>query len=113
MPEAKKNKVVSLTKVKPKTKDHKESLVQKTQAYMKKFKYAYVLSYENMSTNNFKPLRETLTDSKFLMGKNKVIGVAFGKDEETSFMPNSYRISELLKGHCTLFFTNKTPKETK
>ena len=80
MPLAKKNKVVSLTKVKPKTRDHKETLVEKTQLYLKKYKYTYVLTYENMTTNNFKPFRESLEDSKFLMGKNKVIGVAFGKD---------------------------------
>ena len=44
------------------------------------------------------------------MGKNKVMGVAFGTTEENSFLPNSYRIGELLKGHCTLFFTNRTPE---
>jgi hypothetical protein len=34
-----------------------------------------------MSTNNFKAIKEALTDSKFMMGKNKVIGVAFGNEE--------------------------------
>ena len=61
-----------------------------------------------MSTNNFKKLRESLPDSKFLMGKNKVIGVALGTSEETSYKKNSYKVSEELKGHCCLFFTNKT-----
>lgn len=64
-----------------------------------------------MSTNNFKSLRESLTDSKFLMGKNKVIGVALGTDEENSYKPHTYRISQDLKGHCTLFFTNKDKEE--
>ena len=48
-----------------------------------------------MTTNNFKALREELTDSKFLMGKNKVIAVALGNDEEDSFKPNSYQLSEV------------------
>jgi ribosomal protein L10 len=47
---------------------------------MKEFKNIYVLSYENMTTNNFKALKEELADSKFLMGKNKVLSVAFGQD---------------------------------
>jgi len=64
-----------------------------------------------MSTNNFKSLREALPDSKFLMGKNKVIGVALGHDEETSYRPHTYRIAADLKGHCTLFFTNRTREE--
>ena len=79
--------------------------------FLDKFKYLYVLSFDNMSTNNFKSLREALPDSKFLMGKNKVIGVALGHDEETSYRPHTYRIAADLKGHCTLFFTNRTREE--
>lgn len=94
MPEAKRNKVVSLTKVKPKTRDHKSFTVKRVQAYINRYKYAYVLAYENMSTNNFKVLKETLADSKFMMGKNRVIGVAFGNEEET-YKPNSYKIAEV------------------
>lgn len=107
MPKAKKSQLVSLTKVKPKTREHKEYIVEKVHLFLKKFKYVYVLTFENMATNNFKAFKEALDDSKFLMGKNKVMGKAFGTDEETSFMPNSFRIGELLKGHCTLFFTNR------
>lgn len=62
---------------------------------MERFKYLYVLTFENMSTNNFKSLRESVTDSKFLMGKNKVIGVALGVDEESSYKPNSYMVTEV------------------
>ncbi len=74
---------------------------------MKKYKFLYVLSFDNMSTNNFKGLKEELTDSKFMMGKNGVLRVALGTDEETSFKPHSYRLGEFLKGHVALFFTNK------
>ena len=95
MPQSKKNKVVSLTKVAPKTREHKEFIVNKVHTFMGRFQYVYVLTFDNMSTNNFKSLRESLTDSKFLMGKNKVIGVAFGTDEENSHKPNSYLINEV------------------
>lgn len=54
MPTAKKDKVVSLTKVKPKTRDHKDYIVEKAHMLLKKFKNVYVLSYTNMTTNNFK-----------------------------------------------------------
>jgi mRNA turnover protein 4 len=111
MPLAKKNKVVSLTKVKPKVREHKEFIVNKVHTFLDKYKFLYVLSFDNMSTNNFKSLRESLTDSKFLMGKNKVIGVALGVDEENTYRPNTFRITQDLKGHCTLFFTNRTREE--
>ena len=81
MPEAKRNKLVSLTRVKPKTRDHKSYIVKRVQSYLARYKYLYVLTYENMNTNNFKTIKETLADSKFMMGKNKVIGVAFGNEE--------------------------------
>lgn len=58
MPEAKRNKLVSLTKTQPKNRDHKESIVEKVHVFMKKYKFLYVLSFENMSTNNFKGLKE-------------------------------------------------------
>lgn len=111
MPKAKKDQVVSLTKVKPKTRDHKEYIVEKARLLLKKFKNLYVLTFDNMTTNNFKALKEALPDSKFLMGKNRVLATAFGTDEESSFKPNSFRVGELLKGHCTLFFTNKSNEE--
>lgn len=93
MPEAKRNKMVSLTKVKPKPREHKEFIVNKVHNYLANYKYLYVLAYDNMSTNNFKTLRESITDSKFLMGKNKVIGVALGTEEENSYKPDSWRVS--------------------
>lgn len=104
MPQSKKNKVVSLTKVAPKTREHKEFIVNKVHTFMGRFKYVYVLSFDNMSTNNFKSLRESLTDSKFLMGKNKVMGVAFGTSEENSYKPNSYMVNEV---HASIFRISK------
>jgi mRNA turnover protein 4 len=57
MPEAKRNKLVSLTKTKPKEREHKEFIVDRVHSFMKKFKNLYVLSFDNMSTNNFKGLK--------------------------------------------------------
>lgn len=110
MPKAKKDQVVSLTKVKPKTREHKEYIVEKAQLFLKKYKHTFVLTFDNMTTNNFKAFREAFEDSKFLMGKNRVLATAFGTEEENSFKPNSFRVGELLKGHCTLFFTNRDPQ---
>ena len=80
MPQSKRNKVVSLTKVAPKTREHKEFIVNKVHTFMGRYKHLYVLTFDNMSTNNFKNLKESIEDSKFLMGKNKVLGVAFGTE---------------------------------
>ena len=95
MPESKRSKAISLTKVKPKTHDHKETIVKRVQLYVKKFKYTYVLSFRNMSNGSFQQFRESMTDSKFLMGKNRVIGIAFGKSEEDSHKPNLYKLTSV------------------
>jgi len=36
------------------------------------------------------------------MGKNKVIGVAFGTDEENSYKPNSYMINKVPPHTCRI-----------
>ena len=79
MPRAKKNKVISLTKVKKDVHALKDSLVQKVRSYVDAFKSVYVITYENMTTNPFKALREELSDCRFCLGKNKVMGVALGR----------------------------------
>lgn len=64
MPKSKRNKVVSLTKVKKQGRVAKEQLVEKIQESLEKFKYSYVLSYENMRTSIFKKIQQDLKDSK-------------------------------------------------
>ena len=100
MPESKRNKLVSLTKTKPKTREHKEFIVDRARSFIDKFKYIYVLSFDNMSTNNFKGLKEDLPDSKFMMGKNGVLRIALGVDEETSYKKHLYRLSEVCINLC-------------
>lgn len=54
MPRAKRNKVVSLTRVKKDVHATKESLVDKVRTYLNHYKSATVLTYQNMTTNPFK-----------------------------------------------------------
>lgn len=65
MPRAKRSKVVSLTKVKKDVHGLKDSLVQKVHSYVDTFKSVYVITYENMTTNPFKALREELADCRY------------------------------------------------
>ena len=47
-----------------------------------------------MTTVPFRELQQSWSnDSKFFLGKNKVIQIAFGKDEETSATRNSYLLT--------------------
>jgi mRNA turnover protein 4 len=111
MPRARRNKLVSLTKVKKDVHALKSSIVEKVHSYADTFRSVCVVSYENMTTNPFKELKEQLKDCRFCLGKNKVMAVALGRTEEESYKPNIWMLSEQLKGQCCLFFSNEPVKE--
>ena len=56
MPKSKRNKVVSLTKVKRKGREAKEELVENIHAALEKYKNCFVLGFENMRTGPFKKI---------------------------------------------------------
>ena len=95
MPKSKRNKVVSLTKTKKKTKDHKTSLIDKIHKYVDSYERMYVFSYSNMRTNPFRLVQSQLSDSKFVLGKNKVIQVALGRDETTEYKKNIHFLTKV------------------
>ena len=111
MAKSKRNKVVSLTKTKKSNvSDKKLNLVEKIQKYMKNYKYCYAFSHKNMTTMPMQELRNFFSDCKFIIGKNKVLQVALGRNEEETFKPNSYQLSKFMSNSCGLFFTDKGPE---
>ena len=65
-----------------------------------------------MRAGPFKTLMHTKrSDSKFFLGKNKVIQVALGKTPEEEHAPNTSQISKYLKGHICLLASNKSKED--
>ncbi len=65
-----------------------------------------------MRAGPFKLLAHTMrSDSKFFLGKNKVIQVALGKTPEDEHANNTSQVSKYLRGHVCLLATNKTQEE--
>jgi|LauGreDrversion4_2_1035121.scaffolds.fasta_scaffold591484_2 mRNA turnover protein 4 len=94
MPKSKRNKVIPLTKTKKTIdKDRKVDLVDKVHNYLDEFSYVYVFRYKNMTNLPMQELRNYWNDSKFVIGKNKVLQIALGKSEDTSYKTNSYLVS--------------------
>ena len=50
-------------------------------------------------------------DSKFFLGKNKVVQVALGKSPETEVADNSHLLSKYMKSQVCLVFSNKGKDE--
>lgn len=111
MPRSKRNKVVSLTKVKKKGRSGKEEIVESIQQALTNFKRCFVLSFENMRTGPFKKLQSSMRGSKFFIGKNKVVQVALGRSPEEESGDNTHLLSKYMRGQVCLLFTNRTEKE--
>lgn len=112
MAKSKRNKVVNLTKTKKTNlNDKKVQLVDKVHELMQEYQYIYSFTYKNMFTMAMQELRNYWNESKFLVGKNKVLQVALGRNEDESHNENSYKLSKYLRGNCGLFFSNEEPEK--
>ena len=93
MPKTKRNKVVPLSKVTKKGfTDKKIKLIKRIHKYLKDYKYCYVFKYKNMTTMPMNELKNYFSDSIFLIGKNKVMQVALGKNSEEETKENSTKL---------------------
>eukprot|EP01015_Nassula_variabilis_P010399 TRINITY_DN1832_c0_g2_i1.p1 TRINITY_DN1832_c0_g2~~TRINITY_DN1832_c0_g2_i1.p1 ORF type:complete len:233 (+),score=45.33 TRINITY_DN1832_c0_g2_i1:124-822(+) len=110
---SKRTKKVALTEVKKKDQGTKLRLVEKIHKFMSKYSNVYVFQYKNMTTKPFREVQAKFADAKFLLGKNKVMQVALGKNEASSHSENSYLLSQHLTGESGLLFTNRNKKEIK
>ena len=108
MPKSKRNKVVALTKVKTKGRAGKEELVQKVRSAVEEYRNAFVVSFENIRSGPFKVIAsQWREDSKFFLGKNKVMQVAMGKMPEDEPADNTHLLSKYMRGQICLLLSNK------
>ena len=99
MPKSKRNKVVALTKVKTKGRSGKEELVSNVREAVESYRNAFVVSFENIRSGPFKVIaNQWREDSRFFLGKNKVIQVAMGKKPEDEPADNTHLLSKYMRG---------------
>jgi mRNA turnover protein 4 len=111
MPRSKRHKVVSLTKVKPKDREHKTKIISDLREAMDTYSSVFVFSFENMRTSVFKDVREHFEGSKISLGKNKLMQTALGKSSEDEYKENMHLIGDKLVGESGLLFTDLPKKE--
>ena len=108
MPKSKRNKVVALTKVKTKGRAGKEDLVVKVRDALDQYRNAFVVSFTNIRSGPFKVVANNWReDSKFFLGKNKVMRVALGKKPEDEAADNTHLLSRYMRGQVCLLLSNK------
>ncbi|KAI3617454.1 hypothetical protein CBS9595_003363 [Malassezia furfur] len=111
MARTKRNKVVSLTRTKTKTREHKETLVDRIRDAAQQYAYLYVFAVSNMRNTYLDEVRKLWTGSKIFFGKLRVIAKALGETEEEEIRPGLSKIVPRLRGNVGLLFTDSPPAE--
>mmetsp|Transcript_4684 Transcript_4684/g.5290 ORF Transcript_4684/g.5290 Transcript_4684/m.5290 type:complete len:221 (+) Transcript_4684:86-748(+) len=111
MPKSKRSKQVDLTKIKKKGRSAKETLISKVQESLDEYKTCYALRHINMRSAPFLQVKADWEDSRFYVGKNKVMQIAFGRDESSSYKEHAWRVANHLKGHVMVLLTNRPKQE--
>jgi len=106
MPKSKRNKIVHLTKVKKKGKDHKEDLMKQVEQYIATFRRVFVFDFDQTKSDRIMNLRMRLKEyGRIFAGKNAVVISTFksiGSKTNTDY-------EDLLKqvtGHRGLLFAD-------
>jgi len=112
MPKSKRSKLVSLTKVSKKTKEHKSALMTEVQDNADKYDYCWLFDVGNMRNEHLKIVRNLWKDSaRIFFGRGAVMAKALGTSQATEHLPGLHKIAQNLKGQVGILFTSSPPSE--
>ncbi|PCH39977.1 mRNA turnover protein 4-like protein [Wolfiporia cocos MD-104 SS10] len=112
MPKSKRNKVVSLTKVDKKTREHKNLLMKEVQENADKWQYCWLFEVASMRNAHLKTVRKLWKDSaRMFFGRGAVMAKALGTTPEEEHRLGLHKLATQIKGQVGLFFTDTPPGE--
>jgi mRNA turnover protein 4 len=113
MPTSKRNRVLPTSH----TRKDRKTLVRRLHSTIQELatthRYIYVFSVSNMRNTILKTVRASFPDSRLVMGKTKVMGVALGRDAASEIVPGVSALSKYLSGEIGLFFTDRGADEVR
>ncbi|KIK95168.1 hypothetical protein PAXRUDRAFT_141332 [Paxillus rubicundulus Ve08.2h10] len=112
MPKSKRSKLVSLTKVSKKTREHKNALLSEVQQNAGKWKYCWLFQVGAMRNTHLKTVRNLWKDSaRIFFGRAAVMAKALGTTPEEEHRPGLHKLAQQIKGQIGLLFTDSEPQE--
>lgn len=112
MPRSAREQKVSLTKTVKKGRELKQGIVTDVRKCVDEYPSIYVFSFANLRSKLLKEVRmDFRKDSRFFMGKNKVMMIALGKTVEDEYQDNLKQVSKCLRGQVGLLFTSRPRDE--
>lgn len=97
-----------LTKTEKKGKEAKAKLMDQIRACATEYSHIYIFKVRNMRNVLFKDLRVAAT-GRFFIGKNRVMGLALGKEASSECVEGGAEVASRLRGDVGLFFSNEAP----
>ncbi|KDR82579.1 hypothetical protein GALMADRAFT_237971 [Galerina marginata CBS 339.88] len=112
MPKSKRSKLVSLTKVSKKTKEHKNAMMTELQANSEKWRYCWLFEVGSMRNSHLKTVRKLWRDSaRMFFGRGAVMAKALGTTAAEEHKLGLSKLATQIKGQVGLFFTDSEPQE--
>lgn len=106
MPKSKRNKIVHLTQVRKKGKDHKEDLIKQLEENVAKFERVFVFNFDSVKSDRIMALRVKLKEhGRIFAGRNSLATLTLktiGSRTSTDFS----ELDEQIVGHRGLLFTD-------
>ncbi|KAI0304473.1 ribosomal protein L10-domain-containing protein [Multifurca ochricompacta] len=112
MPKSKRQKLVSLTKVSKKTREHKGAQISELQSNVEKWRYCWLFDVGNMRNAHLKTVRRLWKDSaRLFFGRGALMAKALGTTPEEEHRPGLAPLATQIKGQVGLLFTDTEPQE--
>ncbi|KAF7768228.1 hypothetical protein Agabi119p4_7471 [Agaricus bisporus var. burnettii] len=112
MPQSKRSKLVSLTKVAKKGKEHKSSLMNEIQENVDKWRYCWLFEVGNLRNSHLSTVREQWRGTaRIFFGKGKVMAKALGLTPEEERCTGIHKLAKHIKGQVGIMFTDSEPQE--
>ncbi|KJA23992.1 hypothetical protein HYPSUDRAFT_39112 [Hypholoma sublateritium FD-334 SS-4] len=112
MPRSKRSKLISLTKVSKKTKEHKNAMMNELQVNADKWRYCWLFEVGSMRNSHLKTVRKLWKDSaRMFFGRGAVMAKALGTTAEEEHRTGLSKLATQIKGQVGLFFTDTEPQE--
>ncbi|TFK24998.1 hypothetical protein FA15DRAFT_669053 [Coprinopsis marcescibilis] len=112
MPRSKRAKLVSLTKVSKKTREHKNAMMNELQVNVDKWRYCWLFEVGSMRNTHLKTVRNLWKDSaRIFFGRGAVMAKALGTTEAEEHAKGIHQLAKQIKGQVGLLFTDTEPSE--
>ncbi|KAI0123887.1 ribosomal protein L10-domain-containing protein [Xylariales sp. AK1849] len=111
MPKSKRSRVVHMTQVSKKTREHKDKLFENIRDAVPSYQYVFVFGIENMRNLHIQEVRKELSDSRIFLGKTTLMSRALGRTPEEAIADHINLLTPHLTGTVGLLLTNRAPQD--